>query len=226
MFDSHTYPKGGDVLHTLRRFMGDEAFFAGLRHYLNTYQHTPVQAAQLERVARAGERHQRRAVLRPVVPQAGPPRPRVRLEDGRTATVVVTIKQTQDTERRHADLPRPERDARRGRRRTADRKVPFVLDGKEQTVTIPAAASPTAVVLDPDHDFLRVVSAASPPTDRRRRTSRSCKAVADPGRSGRRDGRPRRLRHARGARRRRRRRAARTGASSPAFREPRPPSAT
>lgn len=35
MFDSHSYAKGGCVLHMLRKYLGDEAFFAGLNKYLN-----------------------------------------------------------------------------------------------------------------------------------------------------------------------------------------------
>ncbi|WP_194776466.1 M1 family metallopeptidase [Pararhodonellum marinum] len=34
MFDSHSYAKGGRVLHMLRKYLGDEAFFEGLRLYL------------------------------------------------------------------------------------------------------------------------------------------------------------------------------------------------
>ncbi|SEJ37960.1 aminopeptidase N [Cyclobacterium xiamenense] len=34
LFDSHTYAKGGRVLHMLRRYLGDEAFFQGLHRYL------------------------------------------------------------------------------------------------------------------------------------------------------------------------------------------------
>ncbi|NHE57699.1 M1 family peptidase [Cyclobacterium sp. GBPx2] len=34
MFDSHTYAKGGRVLHMLRNFLGDRAFFQGLKRYL------------------------------------------------------------------------------------------------------------------------------------------------------------------------------------------------
>ena len=35
MFDSHSYNKGGLVLHMLRNLVGDEAFFASLNNYLN-----------------------------------------------------------------------------------------------------------------------------------------------------------------------------------------------
>jgi aminopeptidase N len=37
MFDSHTYPKGAMVLHMLRNLLGDEQFFAVLRHFLHRY---------------------------------------------------------------------------------------------------------------------------------------------------------------------------------------------
>ena len=42
MFDSHTYPKGSVVLHTLRRKLGDKRFFAGLNHYLTKNANQPV----------------------------------------------------------------------------------------------------------------------------------------------------------------------------------------
>jgi aminopeptidase N len=37
MFDAHTYPKGARVLHMLRSLIGDEPFFATLRHFLRRY---------------------------------------------------------------------------------------------------------------------------------------------------------------------------------------------
>jgi len=37
MFDSHSYAKGGLILHMLRNYIGDEAFFASLQHYLVTH---------------------------------------------------------------------------------------------------------------------------------------------------------------------------------------------
>ncbi|MBI3511746.1 MAG: M1 family metallopeptidase [Bacteroidetes bacterium] len=36
MFDGHSYNKGGQVLHLLRQYVGDDAFFASLKLYLNT----------------------------------------------------------------------------------------------------------------------------------------------------------------------------------------------
>lgn len=47
MFDSHSYSKGGRILHMLRNYLGDEAFFEGLKHYLQTYQYKSAEFHQL-----------------------------------------------------------------------------------------------------------------------------------------------------------------------------------
>ena len=47
MFDVHSYNKGGLVLHMLRHQIGDEAFFAGLSHYLHQHEYSAVEAHDL-----------------------------------------------------------------------------------------------------------------------------------------------------------------------------------
>jgi len=47
MFDGHSYNKGGRVLHMLRYFLGDDAFFAGLNLYLNEHEFESVEIHQL-----------------------------------------------------------------------------------------------------------------------------------------------------------------------------------
>ncbi|MBK7409723.1 MAG: M1 family metallopeptidase [Saprospirales bacterium] len=47
MFDQHSYNKGGLILHMLRRYLGDEAFFAGLNHYLTKNAYSEVEADEL-----------------------------------------------------------------------------------------------------------------------------------------------------------------------------------
>lgn len=39
MFDAHSYQKGGLILHMLRKYIGDEAFFSGLTLYLKKFQY-------------------------------------------------------------------------------------------------------------------------------------------------------------------------------------------
>ncbi len=47
MFDGVSYNKGGYILHMLRKHLGDKAFFAGLKEYLNTYKYQTGEAHQL-----------------------------------------------------------------------------------------------------------------------------------------------------------------------------------
>ncbi len=47
MFDGVSYTKGGMILHMLRNYLGDDAFFAGLTDYLKTYEYGTGEAHQL-----------------------------------------------------------------------------------------------------------------------------------------------------------------------------------
>lgn len=47
MFDGHTYNKGGRILHMLRNYLGDDAFFAGIKHYLVTNKFKAAEFHQL-----------------------------------------------------------------------------------------------------------------------------------------------------------------------------------
>jgi aminopeptidase N len=45
---STTYQKGADVMHTLRTYMGDSAFFKGMRYYFDTHMYQPVSTDTLK----------------------------------------------------------------------------------------------------------------------------------------------------------------------------------
>tara|TARA_R110001592_G_scaffold2696_14_gene15410 strand:- start:70 stop:2511 length:2442 start_codon:yes stop_codon:yes gene_type:complete len=47
MFDLVSYNKGGAILHMLRTYLGDEAFFLGLKQYLNMYKYQAAEVDQL-----------------------------------------------------------------------------------------------------------------------------------------------------------------------------------
>ncbi|MBI3467109.1 MAG: DUF3458 domain-containing protein [Planctomycetes bacterium] len=47
MFDRHSYPKGGRVLHMLRFVLGDELFWKSLKQYITTHAHGVVETADL-----------------------------------------------------------------------------------------------------------------------------------------------------------------------------------
>ncbi|WP_430405176.1 M1 family aminopeptidase [Fluviicola sp.] len=47
MFDGHSYNKGGRILHMLRKYIGDDAFFLGLKNYLKQNQFKAAEFHQL-----------------------------------------------------------------------------------------------------------------------------------------------------------------------------------
>jgi aminopeptidase N len=57
VFDRHRYDKGGKVLHMLRRYLGDDAFFASLQHFLTTkgFQSAEIHDLRLSFEAVTGE---------------------------------------------------------------------------------------------------------------------------------------------------------------------------
>jgi aminopeptidase N len=46
VFDNYAYPRGGAVLHMLRRYLGEENWWRSINHYLTKYAHQPVQTEQ------------------------------------------------------------------------------------------------------------------------------------------------------------------------------------
>jgi aminopeptidase N len=156
MFDSHTYPKGGLILHMLRRELGDDDFYRGLGHYLNVNKYTPVDAHDLEKAfwEETGTN------VEPFFDQwiFKPGHPVLDMTwsyDSTSHQVSVHVKQTQDTTDGTPvyDVPltlafvtasSPSVDRRKVRLNVAD-----------QTFTLPSDTAPDAVLLDPDHDLLK-----------------------------------------------------------------------
>lgn len=98
-FDAHSYNKGGAILHSLRNYLGDEAFFAALKYYLKTNEYTAVEAHDL----RLAFEHVTGQDLNWFFNQwffaTGHPILVVTEEyDETTQKVKITIRQTQDTE--------------------------------------------------------------------------------------------------------------------------------
>ncbi len=156
MFDSHTYPKGGVVLHTLRKQLGDGPFFAGLKLYLNTYQHTPVQTSQLCRSLTEASGINCEPFFDQWILKPGHPVLDTTWEmDGSGKNVVLNVKQTQST----ADgTPIYQIPAKvvviSGGKLT---RYPIDLKSASDSFSIPVGVKPDAVILDGDHDFLREI---------------------------------------------------------------------
>lgn len=160
MFDSsHTYDKGGVVLHMMRRYLGDEDFFHSLGHYLKVNGYKPVDAHDLEQAIEETTGRNMKPFFDQWIFKPGHPvlTPSWTYDEA-SKTVVVHVKQVQDT----ADgtpiynLPLSIgllRDTA-GSTGHLERQV-VTLDKADQEFRIPAETKPNAVILDPDHDLLR-----------------------------------------------------------------------
>ncbi|WP_309712679.1 M1 family aminopeptidase [Armatimonas sp.] len=164
MFDSHTYPKGSVILHTLRRQLGDAAFFGGIKKYLTEHRHTPVEWEDLCRAFTdfSGvncEPFFQQWLLKPGHPV---------LEyswswDEAEKAVLLNVKQTQDTSDGTPIYTIP---AKIGLIQDSLSRVEVTLNAPEQIFKIKASAKPSAVLLDPDHDFLRELKHEFAPEER------------------------------------------------------------
>ncbi|HWA82453.1 MAG TPA: M1 family metallopeptidase, partial [Fimbriimonadaceae bacterium] len=154
MFDSHTYPKGGVILHTLRRWLGDEAFFSGLHLYLTTWQHTPVQSSQLCRAMTEATGINCEPFWAQWIDKPGHPVLDYTWTPKGTG-IELHVQQTQDTKDGTPiyDIP-----AKVGviSANGEFKEYPIHLSKADETFDIPASQA-GAVVLDPDHDFLREI---------------------------------------------------------------------
>ncbi len=149
MFDSRSYPKGACVLHMLRRRLGDDPFFRGIKRYLTTHAHTPVETSDLrkafeEETGRSLERFFYDWTERPGAPVVD-----VEFEwlaDDRLARVVV--KQTQDGE----PFEFPLEVQMFGESSKAAHR--FDITQKEQLAYVPLPFRPTMVLVDPRQEVL------------------------------------------------------------------------
>lgn len=155
MFDEHTYPKGGVVLHMLRRQLGDEAFFAGLHLYLTTHAHTPVQSSQLCRSMTEASGINCEPFWAQWIDKPGHPV----FEYSWTPTpsgASISVKQIQDTKNGTPIYDMPGKFAFIAPDGSVTR-VPFHISKAEETYEFPLSFKPVAGIFDPDHDCLREI---------------------------------------------------------------------
>jgi aminopeptidase N len=156
MFDGHTYPKGASILHTLRRMLGDQLFFAGIHAYLTAHRHTPVDSRDLCRSMTDATGINLEPFFNQWIFKPGHPVLDYSWTwDEKAEQVALTVKQTQDTKD-----GTPIYNVRTSACLIAGGKLlrtPILLNQAEQVIMLDTAAKPDAVLLDPDHDFLREI---------------------------------------------------------------------
>ena len=149
-----TYMKGGTVLDSLRRQLGDDVFYHGLNRYLTRHQFSNVESNDLcEELSEASGIN-----LHPWFDQwiYKPGHPVIDWNwsyDSERKMAVVHVRQTQDTSRGVPIFDVPTHVALidgNGLRRTS-----IHLNSADQTFEVASASAPKAVIFDPDHEFLR-----------------------------------------------------------------------
>jgi aminopeptidase N len=156
MFDVHTYAKGALILHTLRRYLGDKLFYQGLQHYLVKHRNTPVDSYDLCNAMTEATGINLVPFFDQWIFKSGHPV----LDygwtwDSENKQVAVTVKQTQDTK---DGTPVYDLNATIGLISSGQlRREKVRIDRAEHEFRIEAMTRPDAVLLDPDHDFLREI---------------------------------------------------------------------
>ncbi len=152
MFDSHTYPKGGLVIHALRHEMGDDAFFKGMGHYLTVRGYTPVDTQDLIKALEESSGRKLQAFFDQWVYKPGHPVLKYDWNYDRAAKQVkLHISQKQDTDDGTPiyaiDLPVAVLSGGKWTQTTV------ALNKTDQDFTLPCADAPVSLLIDPGHDY-------------------------------------------------------------------------
>jgi aminopeptidase N len=159
MFDSHSYEKGGLVMHSLRMSLGDKAFFSGITRYLKQNRHRPVDTDAFRKAMSEAAGKDLRPWFDMWVLKPGHPVIEWSWSwDEAKREVVVNVMQTQDTA---SGTPIYEMATEVALLietvPTHVERRPIHVRLAEQEFRIPYGVKPDAVVFDPDHDYLRQI---------------------------------------------------------------------
>ena len=156
IFDHHLYEKGGRVLHMLRHYLGDEAFFKSLAYYLGKHRHGVVESRDLARaVEESSGKNLDWFFSQWVIDGAGHPELDVSISyntDTRLATVAVEQKQKVEGRTPLFRIPTKVR----FRVRNSDVDIAIEIVDQRHVFHLRLDDEPTQVIFDPG----RVVLAA------------------------------------------------------------------
>ena len=150
MFDGHSYNKGGRILHMLRNYLGDEAFFASLKYYLKRHAYRPAEIHELRLAFEEISGEDLNWFFNQWFFAKGHPVLEV-TQEVKDGNVAVTIEQKQDLDEMPLYKLPMKISVFDGAKRN-DYKV--VVDKREQTFTFSFKDSVNSVIVDADHVIL------------------------------------------------------------------------
>jgi aminopeptidase N len=147
VFDRHLYEKGGMVLHMLRVALGDEAWWATLKHYLESHRGGNVVTQDLQRAVEDVTGRNLEGFFQQWVFSPGHPDLRVGYSwDARAKLASVTVRQKQASENKPGQTPLYDLDVDLY---VDDQVVPVRLREEERTFAVHAEREPRRVRFAP-----------------------------------------------------------------------------
>ena len=155
-FDQNAYAKGGLVLYMLRHQLGDDAFYLGLKHYLEVNRGKNVVTADLTKAIEEATHTNVDQFFDQWVYGAGAPKFEISYTyDAEKKQVALTVKQTQKAEGR-VGLFRVPVDVEITNA-TGPKLYPVVVSNAEEMFTFPSATVPEMVIFDKGTQILKAV---------------------------------------------------------------------
>jgi aminopeptidase N len=152
MFDSHSYAKGGRILHMLRKYVGDDAFFKSLQTYLKTHALGTAEVSDLREAFESVTGEDLNWFFDQWFLRPGHPLIRVKQEYAATGNkVLLTINQTQDTLASTVYRLPLKVDVWTGGKKS---RYDVLVDKSTQTLEFPSAKKPDLVIFDAESQLL------------------------------------------------------------------------
>ena len=153
VFDSHTYAKGGRILHMLRNYLGDDVFFASLQAYLQKFAYKKAEVHDLRLVFEEVSGQDLNWFFNQWYFKPGHPELKVR-KTFTGESLIVSVSQIQDTTYTPVYKLPITIDTYHGDKRS---RHTFMLEGVDGSFEIPMGKAPTLTLFDPDHVLLAEV---------------------------------------------------------------------
>ena len=148
MFDSRIYARGSAILHMLRFVLGDQAFWKGMRHYVDLHQYGSVTTDDFERAMEESSAQDLRWFFEEWTVHAGYPSFRIAAEyDSAARMIHLAVAQTQRADSLTPLFRMPVAVEVTGSRGSTLHRV-FVEAKRDQRIDIPSAERPVDVVFD------------------------------------------------------------------------------
>jgi aminopeptidase N len=151
LFDVTTYQKGGTVIHTLREYIGDDAFWRGINAYLNAHKFDNVETADLRKAMEQASGKDLGWFFEQWIYGAGYPKLSVAQNwTPGTKTLRLTVTQTQPLDKITPEAFRLPMDLQI-KMGVSDTTKPIELKKRVEVLTFKLDAKPTELVFDPQN---------------------------------------------------------------------------